>query len=377
MVLLLKPKDKKIDHWLLLSVSLLILLGSIMVYSSSSAIAQNAMTEDGRKFSSHAFFLKRQIIYLVLAYIVMYLAIRIDLEKARKLIFPGLILAFALLIIVYIPNPIRGTHRWLSTGFFTFQPSEIFKYMILFYLAHSLSQKGRSLDNLKLYIWPYGPILLAGTLLIVFEPDLGSILVLGTTVIILLYLAGARLNHLAIAIGGSAIAVYLLVFIAGYKKSRVLDFFDWMADPMQAPHQVKQSVLSIANGGIWGTGLGNGIFKQFFLPEPHTDFIFASIGEELGLLGLIITLGLFYAVIWRGFRIASGQPDKFRYLLASGLILCLAINICINIAVVLGLIPTTGLPLPFLSFGGSSLVVSAAAVGLLLNLSRWQVRRVQ
>jgi cell division protein FtsW len=370
----LKPKEQKIDHWLLLSVSLLILLGSVMVYSSSSAIAQNAMTEEGRKFSSHAFFLKRQIIYLVLAYIVMYLAIRIDLEKTRKLIFPGLVSALALLIIVYFTQPIRGTHRWLSMGFFTFQPSEIFKYMILFYLAHSLSQKGRSLDNLKLYIWPYGPILLAGVLLIVFEPDLGSVLVLGTTVIILLFLAGARLNHLGMAIGGSAVAVYLLVFIAGYKKGRVLDFLDWMADPMQAPHQVKQSVLSIANGGILGTGLGNGIFKQFFLPEPHTDFIFASIGEELGLLGLIITLGLFFTVIWRGFKIASGQPDKFRYLLASGLILCLAINICINIAVVLGLIPTTGLPLPFLSFGGSSLVVSAAAIGLLLNLSRWQVR---
>ncbi|MEZ5360267.1 MAG: putative lipid II flippase FtsW [Candidatus Zixiibacteriota bacterium] len=372
----MKSKDQKIDYTLFLIVSALILLGSIMVYSSSSAIAQGAMTETGRKFSSHAFFLKRQVLWLVLAYIGMFVAMQINVDKARKFIPIGLIGSLFLLLVVFFTPEIRDTHRWLSLGFMTLQPSELFKYMLIFYLAHSLSQKGRSLDSIKPYVWPYGPIIFGGALLIVAEPDLGSVLVLITTVIILLYLAGARLDHIGYAIGGSAISVYLLVFIAGYKKTRVLDFFTWLTDPMQAPHQVKQAVLAMANGGFFGTGLGDGVFKQFFLPEPHTDFIFASIGEELGMWGLLVTLTLFFAIIWRGIRIAIRQKDRFRFLLASGLILCLAVNICINIAVVLGLIPTTGLTLPFLSYGGSSLVVSAASVGLLLNLSKQRVREV-
>ncbi len=370
----MKSKEQKIDYTLFLIVSALILLGSVMVYSSSSAIAQSAMTETGKKFSSHAFFLKRQVVWLVLAYIGMFVAMRIDIEKVRKFIPIGLAISVFLLIIVFVTPQIRGTHRWLSLWFMTLQPSELFKYMLIFYLAHSLSQKGRSLDTLDLYKWPYGPIILGGALLIVAEPDLGSVLVLMTTVIILLYLAGARLSHIGYAIGGSAVLVYALVFIGNYRKGRVLDYFTWLADPMQAPHQVKQSILSMANGGVMGAGLGNGIFKQFFLPEPHTDFIFASIGEELGLWGLLLILVLFFTAIWRGMRIAIGQKDKFRFLLASGLILCLGVNICINIAVVMGLIPTTGLTLPFLSYGGSSLVVSAASVGLLLNLSRQRVR---
>ena len=372
----MKSKDQKIDYTLFLIVSALILLGSVMVYSSSSAIAQSAVTESGRKFSSHAFFLKRQVVWLVFAYVAMFIAMRIDIEKMRRFISFGLIASIALLVFVFLTPKIRDTHRWLSMGFFTLQPSELFKYMLVFYLAHSLSQKGRSLDSLEFYLWPYGPIILCGIGLILLEPDLGSVLVLGTTIIILLYLAGARLTHIAVAIGGSAIAVYILVFIIGYKKTRVLDFLAWLTDPMKAPHQVKQSILSMANGGIFGTGLGDGVFKQFFLPEPHTDFIFASIGEELGLWGLLLILALFFLAIWRGMRIAAGQKDKFHFLLAAGLILCLAVNVCINIAVVLGLIPTTGLTLPFLSYGGSSLIVSAASVGLLLNLSRQRVRLV-
>ncbi|MCK5125773.1 MAG: putative lipid II flippase FtsW [candidate division Zixibacteria bacterium] len=370
----MKSKEQNIDYTLFLIISGLILLGSVMVYSSSSAIAQDAVNQLGKKFSSHAFFLKRQVVWLVLAYVAMFTAMRINIEKVRRFIPIGLGISFVLLMVVFITPSIRGTHRWLSLGIVTLQPSEIFKYMLIFYLAHSLSQKGRTLDNLKLYRWPYGPIILSGIALIILEPDLGSVLVLGTTVIILLYLAGARLSHIAYSIGGSAVAVYLLVFVGGYNKSRVLAFFTWLTDPMQAPHQVKQSILSMANGGIMGTGLGDGILKQFFLPEPHTDFIFASIGEELGLWGLLLILGLFFGAIWRGMRIAIEQKDKFRFLLASGLILCLAVNACINIAVVLGLIPTTGLTLPFLSYGGSSLIVSAASVGLLLNLSRQRVR---
>ncbi len=368
----MKRRERKIDYLLFLMVSALMLIGTVMVYSSSSIIA-----DASDKFSSHAFFLKRQLVWLVTAYLVMFIASRINLDRIRPLIVPALLACLLLLVAVFFTPQIRGTHRWLSLGLITFQPSELFKYVLVFYLAHSLSQKGRSLADSKLYLWPYGPIVGLGALLIILEPDLGSVLVLVTTVITVLFLAGARWHHLFFAVGGSAGAVYFLVFIAGYKKARVISFLTSLTDPMQAAHQVKQSILALANGGLVGVGLGNGIFKQFFLPEPHTDFIFASIGEELGLVGLLITLALLFGLIWRGFRISTGQDERYRLLLGMGVTVCLAINMIINIAVVLGLVPTTGLTLPFLSYGGSSLAVSAAAVGILLNLSRRKGSYVQ
>lgn len=370
----MKRNEQKMDFVLFLIVSALILLGSVMVYSSSSDIAQNAMTDHGKKYSSHAYFLQRQVIWLLAAYAAMYVASRVNIDRLRGLIGPALILSLILLVVVLIMPKVRGTHRWIPLGFFSLQPSELFKYMVIIYLAHSLSQKGRSLETLRPYLWPYGPVVLAGALLIMFEPDLGTVLVMGTSVIVLLYLAGARLMHMGAAVGGSAFAVYLLVFIFDYKKDRILNFMTWLTDPMQAPYQVKQAILALANGGVMGAGLGNGVFKQFFLPEPHTDFIIASIGEEIGLFGLILTLLLFFGLFRRGLHIAIEQRDRFRFLLGSGLVVCLAVNICINLAVVLALLPTTGLTLPFLSYGGSSLVMSAGAVGLLLNLSRQRVR---
>ena len=365
----MKRREQRIDSSLFLIVSALILIGSIMVYSSSSAIADGS-----DKFSSHAFFLKRQLFWVVVAYLVMFAAARISIDRLRPFIVPALLGCLLLLVVVFFTPGIRGTHRWLSLGIITLQPSELFKYALMFYLAHSLSQKGRDLGDVRLYLRLYGPIIGLGALLVVLEPDLGSVLVLGATVITVLFLAGARLTHLVVAMGGSTLFVCLLVFVMGYKKVRVDSFLASISDPMLAAHQVKQSILSLACGGLFGVGLGNGIFKQFFLPEPHTDFIFASIGEELGFVGLIVTLGLLFGLIWRGLKIATIQSDRFRFLLAAGLTVCLAVNMILNIAVTLGLIPTTGLTLPFLSYGGSSLAVSAAAVGILLNLSRQKVR---
>jgi cell division protein FtsW len=367
----LKRKEPKIDFVLFMMVSILVMIGTVMVYSSSSAIADGS-----DKFSSHAFFLKRQLIWLGLAFVAMLIATRVNLDNIRRLIAPALMVSFLLLIVVFLTPKVRDTHRWLSLGPLTLQPSELFKYVLVFYMAHSLSQKGRSLEDTRMYRWPYGPIIGLGMVLIVLEPDLGSVLVLGTTAILILYLAGARLTHLVLAMGSSSLAIYLLVFVAGYKRARVDDFLASLSDPMLAPHQVKQAILSLACGGVFGVGLGDGIFKQFFLPEPHTDFIFASIGEEWGLIGLTVTLGLLLGVIWRGLRIATAQTDRFRFLLAAGLTICLSVNVIINIAVVLGMIPTTGLTLPFLSYGGSSLVMSSAAVGVLLNLSRGKARPV-
>jgi cell division protein FtsW len=234
----LRRKEKKIDIHLFLIVSALILIGSIMVYSSSSAIADGS-----EKFSSHAFFLKRQLIWLVMAFLTIFIAVHINLDNIRGLIGPTLLVCMFLLMIVFLTPKIRDTHRWLALGFITLQPSELFKYVLVFYLAHSLSQKNRSLDTLELYRWPYAPIICLSSILIVLEPDLGSVLVLGATVILIFYLAGARLLHLAVAFGGSGLAIYLLVFVAGYRKGRIETYLASLADPMMAAHQVKQSML--------------------------------------------------------------------------------------------------------------------------------------
>ncbi len=366
----MKPKEQRIDYLLLLTVSALILIGSVMVYSSSSAIA-NA----GGKFTNHAHFLQRQMIWIVIAYFTMFFVAGLNLDRLRPLIVPALLTCLLLLVVVLFTTPVRDTHRWFSFPFFKLQPSEMFKYALIFYLAHSLAQKGRTLDDPRIYLWPYGPIIGLGAILIVLEPDLGSAMVLVGAVMVLLFLAGARANHLVMAIGTSAISVSFLVFVLGYKRGRVDSYLASLSDPMSAAYQVKQSILSLASGGWSGVGLGNGIFKQFFLPEPHTDFILASIGEELGFLGLAVVLALLFTLVWRGIRIAAAQEDRFRFLLGAGVIGCLAVNMMLNISVVLGLIPTTGVTLPFLSYGGSSLAVSSAAVGILLNLSRRKVRQ--
>lgn len=365
----MKLREQRFDYILLLTVSALIMIGGIMVYSSSSALAAGS-----DKFATHAHFLQRQIVWVLVAYAVMFFVAGVNLDRYRRWIVPALMASLFLLVVVMFTPTVRDTHRWISLYFFKLQPSELFKYALIFYLAHSLSQKGRTLEDPRVYLWPYGALLGIGALLIVTEPDLGSALVLVGAIIVMLFLAGARANHLAIAVGGSAFAVSLLVFVLGYKRSRVDSYVASLSDPMSAAYQVKQSILSLACGGWRGVGLGNGIFKQFFLPEPHTDFILASIGEELGFIGLVIVIGLLFTIVWRGIRIAVAQEDRFRYLLAVGMTSCLAVNMTLNISVVLGLIPTTGVTLPFLSYGGSSLAVSSGAVGVLLNLSRRRAR---
>jgi len=279
-----------------------------------------------------------------------------------------------LLSLVFLMPARNGSQRWLMLGPLTVQPSELFKCVMIFYLAFSLSNRKRNLADLKQLIFPYVPILGLGLLLIVMEPDLGTTLVIFLTALGMFFLAGARMKHL---LTGSISSVGLaagLVFGLGYKKARILDYIASVKNPLDGSYQVKQAALTLGSGGLLGTGLGEGRQKLFFLPYPHTDFIFAATGEEIGLAGLIVLLGLFFFILWRGLRIASAQPDKFGYLLASGMTLSLFVNIAINIGVVTALLPVTGLALPFISYGGSSLLVSSIAVGVLINLSRRAVR---
>lgn len=350
------------DRKLLYSTIALIVVGMVMIYSSSTVVAAG-------RHGSHLYFLQRQMLWLVIAVAAGWMILKVDLKKYSAYSVPLLFVTLAMLVMVFFMPARNGSHRWLFLGPLTVQPSEIFKLIVVFYLAFSLSQKNRDIRQWKQFILPYLPLIGTGLLLIILEPGLGSALTIGTTVLILFFLAGVRLYHLGALLIPFAGVISFMVFVVGYKKARVFDYLAAIADPLSGSYQIKQAVLALGAGGLFGAGLGNGRQKLFFLPYPHTDFIFASIGEELGFVGLLAIMILFYIIIWRGFKIALCQPDRFGYLLAVGVTASLFIAAIINIGVVTSILPTTGIPLPLVSYGGSALIISVVSIAILLNLS--------
>ncbi len=353
------------DKKLLYAALCLLVIGMVMIYSSSSVMAQS-------RFGSQIYFLQRQILWLGLALAAGWVITKIDLKKFAAYSVPLLLLSLIMLALVFLMPARNGSHRWIFLGPLTIQPSEIFKVLVIYYLAFSLSQKKRDIGDWKQILFPYAPLIGIGVILIILEPGLGSALTITLTVLTIFFLAGIRLQHLALLILPLAGLASFMVFVLGYKKDRVIDYISAVQNPLAGSYQIKQAVLTLGAGNLFGVGLGNGRQKLFFLPYPHTDFIFASIGEELGFAGLLAILILFYFIIWRGIKIALYQPDKFGYLLAMGVTLTMMIAILINIGVVTSLLPTTGIPLPLLSYGGSALLVSIVAVAILLNLSKRQ-----
>lgn len=351
------------DRKLLYSTAALLAIGMIMIYSASSVMAES-------RHGSHLFFLFRQSMWLIIAVTAGWFASRIDYKKYGSYSVVVLFTSIVLLAAVFMFEARNGSHRWIFLGPFTVQPSELFKLAVIWYLAYSLSQKKRDLTDYRQIIMPYVPLLGTGIMLIILEPGLGSAIVITLTIVTLFFLAGMRLTHLAAVVLPFTAILYFMVFQLGYKKARVLDYLSAIKDPLTGSYQVKQAVLALGSGGFWGAGVGNGNQKLFFLPYPHTDFIFASIGEEVGFIGLVTIMLLYYMVIYRGFKIASAQPDKFGYLLGMGISCSLAISVIINIGVVTTLMPTTGIPLPLLSYGGSALLVSVTMISILLGLSR-------
>ncbi len=351
------------DRKLLYTVFALLGIGMIMIYSSSSVMAES-------RFGSHLFFLKRQIMWLILSAIAAYVILKIDLKKFAAYSVIPVFVSIILLALVFLFEARNGSHRWIFLGPLTIQPSELFKLAVIYYLAFSLAQKDKDITDYRQLLIPYVPLIGLGIGLIILEPGLGSAITITLTTVTIFYLAGMRLSHLFMVIGPFSFALYIMIFALGYKKARVMDFIQALTDPLAGSYQVKQAVLALGAGGLFGSGIGQGNQKLFFLPYPHTDFIFASIGEEVGLFGLMIILSLFYYMIYRGIKIARTQPDRFGYLLAMGITSTLAISILVNIAVVTTLMPTTGIPLPLLSYGGSALLISVSMIAILLNLSR-------
>ncbi|HUV31832.1 MAG TPA: putative lipid II flippase FtsW [Acidobacteriota bacterium] len=355
--------ENRYDEGLLLGYLVTLVAGLIMVYSTSSIIAES-------RFGSHLYFLKHQMIWTVLSLLTVFVIYRLDLKRLAVYSVPALMLTFVLLMLVFVMPARNGSHRWLTMGPLTLQPSELFKFLVVAYLAFSLSNPKRNLGDPKQLAFPYVPIIGLGLALILAEPDLGTCVVLCLTALGMFFLAGARLRHLYAALVPPALIASFFVFVLGYKKARILDYVASVIDPIQGGYHVRQAALTLGCGGLLGTGLGEGRQKLFYLPYPHTDFVFAATGEEIGLLGLLLVMGLLSFLLWRGWKIAAAQPDRFGFLLGAGMTWSLFVNIAINIAVVTSLLPVTGLALPFFSYGGSSLLMSSAAVGVLLNLSR-------
>lgn len=359
-------KRERVDERLLITFLALLVGGLIMVYSNSSILAES-------RHGSQWFFMKSQFVWAALALVTVYVITRLNIRKLAVYSVPALFIILIMLTFVFVMPPRNGSHRWIFLAGLSIQPSEFFKLMTVVFLAFSLSNARRDITEWKQVVYPYGLIIGLGMVLIVLEPDLGTAMVVGATALGMFFLAGARIKHLATLVVPMVIGGCVMVFGLGYKKARVMSWLDALIDPLQGSYQVRQAALTLGSGGIFGAGLGEGRQKLFFLPYPHTDFAFAAIGEELGLIGLSLLLGLYFYLLKRGLAIAMDQSDRFGFLLASGLTLLLFVNIALNAAVVLAILPVTGLPLPFMSYGGSSLLISSMAVGLLLNLSRREV----
>ena len=360
------PRRLVPDLWLFSIVLALLGLGIVMVYSSSAIIA-------AERFRDPYFFMKKQLAFGILGLGVLWVGMLIDYRQWRRVILPLLAVAGVLLILVLVPpfgQEINGTRRWLRAGPLSFQPTELGKFALVLYLAQFLERRREVVGNFFFGFLP--PFLVTGVMavLVMVQPDLGNALALLAMVFCLLFVAGARLKQMATVFLLASPLLALAVAGASYRVRRLLAFLDPWSDPRGSGFQMIQAYLALGSGGVAGRGLGESRQKLFYLPEPHTDFIFAIIGEELGFIGAVAVVILFALLISRGVRVALRAPESFGALLALGLTAMLGTQALVNLGVVVGLLPTKGLPLPFISFGGSSLLVAMLSVGVLLNISQ-------
>lgn len=345
---------------------LLIFFGVIMIYSSSGVYA---MQELGDKL----YFLKRHVLFLCAGSIFTLGIMAIDYRDFQKYAKPMLLLAILLLVLVLIPfigKASYGARRWFKIGVFYFQPSEYAKLAMLFYVSDFLARKHNQIRNFFQGFLPIMLVMGLVCILILKQPDLGSTLLISVITLIMIFIAGARLSHIGM-LGVLALpAFYFLVYRVPYRWTRIVTFIDPWRDSQGAGFQLTQSQIALGSGGLWGVGLGKSVQKLFYLPAAHTDFILSILGEELGFLGCFTVIGLFICLIWQGARIAKRTTDLFGYYLSIGIVSMIGLQAFVNIGVSIGALPTKGLPLPFISYGGSALVFNMLSIGLLLNISR-------
>jgi len=354
-----------VDKWLFGTVLLLSLFGLVMVFSASAVMAK------ATKGSPYAFVMN-QAVFVVLGMVALFVLMRVDYKKYNnpKLIFPLIAITGILLMAVFVMSGMNGAHRWIRVAGATLQPSELAKPVIVLFLAWFLQTRMHAMDDIKGTIVRAVLPPLVFIALILKEPDLGTALVCAAVLMAMLYLAGMQMKWIAVALACAAPVMYYMLFHVAFRRARMVVFLNPEADPKGAGFHILQSLIAVSTGGIHGRGLMEGVQKLFYLPEPHTDFIFAVICEELGLIGAIAVVVLFCVVGYRGMRAAVLSTDPFARFLAFGLTTAILVQAFFNMSVVIALLPTKGIPLPFISSGGTSVFVTLACMGVLLNVTR-------
>lgn len=356
------------DSTLLITVAALLLISVVMVYSSSSVVALT-------NYDDAAYFMKRQVLWIIIGLALMVIAMHTDhrMFSDDRAALGLVIISLLLLAATFVPvigREVNGARRWLRLGALTFQPSELAKFTVIVYLSYSIAKKGERIRDFAQGLVPVFVVTGMFIGVVVFQPDFGTAMMLAGVTFIMLFVGGARIAHLSGVLLVFLPVAYFAVVETAYRARRIFAFLDPWSDPKGAGYQIIQSFLAFGSGGIFGRGLGEGRQKLLFLPERHSDFIYAVIGEEVGIIGALVVLVLFCIILWRGVVISLTVKERFSSLLAVGITVLISLQAFINMAVVTGILPTKGTVLPLVSFGGSSLVVTLVAIGVLLNISR-------
>jgi cell division protein FtsW len=358
-------KRVSVDRWLFTVTMLLVFVGLVMVFSASAVMARE-------RFGSPYAFLSKQLIWAAAGLVAMVVAMRVDYRRYKHpaLVFSLVGITTLLLISVFFLDRSHNTHRWFRVGVLSFQPSELAKPVLILFLAYFLEGRVKTMDDWRNTLMPAAAPLVVMLGLIVLQPDLGTAIACAGIAACILYVAGMRMRYFGYALGASLVPLYFLIFHVSWRRDRILAFLNPYADRQKTGFHIIQSLIAVGIGGVTGTGLMEGKQKLFYLPEPHTDFIFAVTAEELGLVGAMAVVTLFAIFLWRGMRASWRTEDVFGRYLAVGITSMVVLQAFINISVVLGMMPTKGIPLPLVSYGGSSLFVTLACVGVLLNITK-------
>ncbi len=354
------------DPVILIAVIVLIGIGLVAVYSASSILAEE-------RFGDHYYYFRRQVVFCLFGLLLMILAKNINYLFYRRLVYFFLGLGLILLILLLVPGfgvKVGGAQRWFRFGLISMQPSEVTKLSLAIFVAYSMSKNVEKMGSFSHGLLPHLLVAALFIILILQQPDLGTAIIIGMWMLILLFIGGVNLGQLLVLVGLITPVAFYLISHTAYRLSRWWAFLNPWEDPHGFGFQIIHSFLAFGSGGLLGVGIGNSKQKLFYLPEPHTDFILAIIAEEIGLIGVTVLLILFAFVVIRGIKIALNAPEVFVAYLAMGISCMLAVQVIVNMGVVMALLPTKGLTLPFISYGGSSLIVSLTGMGILMNISK-------
>jgi len=360
-----KANSAGYDYPLLVAVLLMVSFSLVMVYSASSHLAAYRIGDSN-------YYLKRQVVFCLVGLFLMVVAKNLPSRIYGRLAYPLLAVSFTLMVLVFVPGlgkKVGGAYRWLKVGMISFQPAELAKFSLAVYMAYSMSKKGSQMATFWKGLFPH--LLVAGVFvgLLVAQPDLGTAVILVTWLLVLLFVGGCRLHYLLSILLAGAPLLYFLILRADYRLKRWWAFLNPWKDPTGVGFQIIHSFFAFGSGGLWGVGPGASKQKLFYLPEPHTDFIFSIVGEELGFVGVCAVVFVFAFIVTRAIQISLAARDLYSTYLGFGLACFLGLQALVNMAVVLGLLPTKGLTMPLLSYGGSSMVMTLLAVGVLLNIA--------